>query len=168
MTTRIYDSLIGKRQSSKDTTYLVSLNDLNRRLRLEVYDKCNSPKAYDAKRMTPQRLEEMAKETFTDINFICGVCADSGVNIIFKPTSTDEASQKYFGHNICINENSALTIILQTGKDSKTLPAVQRKNYITYIDKVIEEYLSKGIDIKKYTKQKLEPILVDNIQQFDS
>jgi hypothetical protein len=144
MTTQLYTSLLEKNISTAHKKYGFFLNNHNKRLRIELYDLVNPPRRYHDKRMTPARLEEIAKETFTDTDFTQGVCADSGVRIIFRPKSLDKHAQRYFGHTICIDENSALTITILTGNDSRTLPAFQRDKYEIYSNKVMEEYLSNG------------------------
>jgi hypothetical protein len=170
MTLQIYETLIKENISKKDRIYRSSLNEQKKMLNIDIYDTINPPKKYQYhnKRLTLNRLEEIAEETFTGIDFVCDICVDSGVQISFKPKNSDYMSQKYFGHHICIGENSALMIRLQMGKDSKILPAIQREQYKRFINTVMNEYLSNGKDMKKYVRQKLEPALLDNIQQFAS
>ena len=156
MATQIYESLAKENLLKADRMYRSSLNEHNGTLNIDIYDKKNPPKKYHDKRLTIDCLKKIARETFTGIDFICDVCADSGVQINFKPKSDDDTSQKYSGHTICINENpaltTALTIKLQMGKDPKILPSAQRENYLAFINKVIIEYLSNGQDAKKYAK----------------
>ncbi|MGV8141570.1 MAG: hypothetical protein ACP5NW_03975 [Candidatus Woesearchaeota archaeon] len=157
MTTRLYTSLNERHASSKGMAYRSYLGDKNKRLKIDVYDSINPPRKHHDKRMNPGRLEEIAKEVFTGIDFVCDTCADNGVMINFAPKKPDHQSQKYFGHQICIDENSALTIVIHIGKDTPTLPDAQRTKYNEYASRIITEYISRGKNGKKqdiYTRNR--------------
>ena len=154
MTTQLSETLIKENISKDDRIYRSSLNELKKILNIDVYDKANPPKKYHDNRLTAERLEEIAKDKFSGIDFVCDTCADSGILINFKPKSNDDASQKYFGHQICIGENSALKITLQMSKKSKILPSTQRVQYLGFINSVVEEYLENGKENKRYVPSK--------------
>jgi hypothetical protein len=144
MTSKLYILLNERNAAAEGVSYRSSLTNKSRRLKIDVYDYLNPPKKYHDKRLDAGCLENIAKEIFTNIDFVCDTCVDNGVRISFKPKSVDDKSQKYFGHHICVDETSSLTIIIQTNKDVPTLPDVQRNNYAEYANRVIADYLSKG------------------------